>query len=116
MSKAEKIKAAIEAVHTEIDRQQDMRGSSPFDVSNIRLWRSNGSAGAALGWFEEIADANPHAICRQLVVKLRRRIDSEIQRRPGWFSKGHLFGVAQLISDSLGPVSALPVPTEDKDA
>jgi hypothetical protein len=83
-----------EHVEAEAERQHAERKSGGRVLYG--RWMMKGSAGAAVGWLEEIAAANPTASDARLVLLLGERIGREVANRPRWYSKAHLRGVAEL--------------------
>lgn len=93
---------ATAAVRAEIERQDVQRaGLNVFDLSaRLKLWHSEGSAGKALAWWEEIVAASPDSEPITLVGLFEQRIETEITMKPRmYYTISHLRGVHTIIND-----------------
>lgn len=91
------IDAEIDRRHAEYSKPREPFG---FSAMNIKRWYRKGSAGIALGWFDEIAEAHPDATPDELARLLAEKCEQELEAKPHYYTKRHLFGVVGLVRDA----------------
>lgn len=67
--------------------------------TRIALWNQRGSAGRAREWFVEVAENSRTRT--QAVKQLDARIANEIADKPKWYTKRHLYEVADIVRAAL---------------